>query len=537
MTAPTHTPRFDLVIVGGGASSAFTVLALIDRLRLAPPPRPVEVLMVEAVDEFWKGFAYGERSSPNSLLITNLTDFIHPRIEQEFARFAAETKASWTTTLRQEGGAAAAAWLERHARAIAADAFSGLYLPRRLFGAFLAKKTTEAIAASSALINVAYKVGRVRDVVRAGSDYRVCAEGAQSAFEAESPLVVLATGSPPVRPLQASADAKAAALVIDDAYTPSLEANLAAIRHRLAQRQGGGAVLVVGSNASALEMIYMCAATPEISDRLAALVCLSRSGQLPEVSEADQEVAAPLPEMTALCQGGGVQADALYAAIERDIALLQKDGVRPVDAFPSISRAVISALASMTEAEQARFHVRHGMNLSRIVRRGGPDYVDAASRLIREGRMSVIPGAFLRLDAGAPEMAGATLRFCPTATGVEKIHPERFDVVINCGGFETLSPDPPVWLVQTLIRAGLCQPNVTGRGVKVNERFEAAPGLFIMGPLLAGIFNARLKTWHIENARRLLDAAQGLAADLDGDLRRGLLRSAPPALHLNEASR
>jgi len=45
----------------------------------------------------------------------------------------------------------------------------------------------------------------------------------------------------------------------------------------------------------------------------------------------------------------------------------------------------------------------------------------------------------------------------------------------------------------------------------VNEYFEAAPNLYVIGPLLGGNKNERIHFWHLENASRIMYLAPYLA--------------------------
>jgi len=56
--------------------------------------------------------------------------------------------------------------------------------------------------------------------------------------------------------------------------------------------------------------------------------------------------------------------------------------------------------------------------------------------------------------------------------------------------------------------------NLSGKGFYVNEKFEAAPNLYVMGPLLGGNKNERIHFWHLENASRIMYLAPYLAEEL-----------------------
>ena len=57
--------------------------------------------------------------------------------------------------------------------------------------------------------------------------------------------------------------------------------------------------------------------------------------------------------------------------------------------------------------------------------------------------------------------------------------------VFDCRGFtgvrETANP-----VVSDVVSSGVAVPNRCGRGLRVDERFQAAQGLFVLGPALGG---------------------------------------------------
>ena len=82
--------------------------------------------------------------------------------------------------------------------------------------------------------------------------------------------------------------------------------------------------------------------------------------------------------------------------------------------------------------------------------------------------------------------------------------------MVNCTGFEEL-PDSSSLLIRNLVEKRLCRVNSSNRGFDVNEDFEANTRLYIVGPLLGGIFNNKLRYWHVENAKRIYKAGSMLA--------------------------
>jgi uncharacterized NAD(P)/FAD-binding protein YdhS len=87
-----------------------------------------------------------------------------------------------------------------------------------------------------------------------------------------------------------------------------------------------------------------------------------------------------------------------------------------------------------------------------------------------------------------------------------QVSKDSFSIVINCGGFEDLQNSTSE-LIYGLIKKGICKVNCTKKGIKVNEDFEAIDNFYVIGPLLGGIFNNKVRLWHVENAKSIFRIA------------------------------
>ena len=85
------------------------------------------------------------------------------------------------------------------------------------------------------------------------------------------------------------------------------------------------------------------------------------------------------------------------------------------------------------------------------------------------------------------------------------------------GDFVHVSPHAA--LLQNLIRRGLGAPNASQRGLAINAEYEASPGCYVMGPLVAGNIIGTVKVWHAESCTRIIQLSQNLAAILAHALR------------------
>ena len=80
-----NPPIYDMIFVGSGISCTTVMLHLLDKLEIdnLPDDGPFNIAVVEKNAEFWTGIPYGNRSSMNSLTITNFGEFV-PNVEKKF---------------------------------------------------------------------------------------------------------------------------------------------------------------------------------------------------------------------------------------------------------------------------------------------------------------------------------------------------------------------------------------------------------------------------------------------------------------------
>lgn len=506
---------YDLAFVGSGVSNAFTLLNFLGNLdQSITRQEKLRIAVIERDSQLWTGLVYGNRSSVNSLLINNLREFIPAAIKEDFIHWLEAHRIEWSRQLAESGGTAAETWLAQNKKNMDIGNWDDLFLPRRLFGSFLTEQLEAAIARAqkagyieldrlhAQVESIRWKTGKF-DL---GLKYH---NGDPGFIKAQ--LAILGIGSSPVQALRTenlSPSHKSAYLA--DIYITSLDANIDRIRKAMDRTPAARNLLIVGSNASALEVIYLCDQIPELRKAIDKIVCISRSGKLPEIGTRISLDAVILDNLERLKKRNDVQSDELMAAICNDAGDLPRQGVTILDAFPKISEIVVSILGRMDKWQARHFYHNHGNNFSRMVRRGGQEYVDAAVRLKTQNRLTMVPGRFVSLQPGSDNHLLRCV-YAANSSDTTENYALEFGMVVNCSGFEALDNTNSSKLISTLIRHGTCQVNPSGHGFEVNNDFEASPNFFVAGPLLAGIFNDRLRSWHIENARKIYGASEDLA--------------------------
>jgi uncharacterized NAD(P)/FAD-binding protein YdhS len=301
---------------------------------------------------------------------------------------------------------------------------------------------------------------------------------------------------------------------LNDIYCPSEEANLQCIHSALSAvpDRHKRNLLIVGSNASSLEILYLLNHRPDIRALVNSIVIISRTGSLPHMI-CNQDPGFEFPELQLLGQKKSVSAFELVSAIKGDIKRASDVGINIADLFHPVSAVVGGLLKHMTPSEQERFFCEHGMTFTKLMRRAGREYREAADELAAAGLLVIEKGVFRKLG---PSQAGSrfvSATYAKFETGADFTHPLPFPVVLNCGGFEELN-NSSSRLIANLVRNNTCKINRTNRGFEVNEEFEANRNLYVIGPLLGGNFNDVIRFWHAESAPRIRGLSRLLAGCL-----------------------
>ncbi len=496
----------DLAIVGAGAAGTFTLLHVLRALAADPPRDPVRIAVIEQSGEFFAGTAYGSRSGQRALLITPLAEFVpaaeragflawldanRDRLVEQVRLDCAELSRETVTSL--EGPLTEAEW-------------DSLYLPRCFFGMYLQQRASTAIEAArrdrnaevrllaTTVVGVEPRPAGVRLVL--GDDTSVGAA-----------TVVLAVGAPPARDLPGFDAAPAAVVAVPDPLTPSLD-------HHLQRLSGDDdrplRILLEGANATALEFIYHLCDEPGLEPRIERLTILSSQGTLPGVLGARAD--SPwVPERTLRLVDQDVVSAALLAeALDADLDHAQAAGVPVAATVAPVAAALGMLVPRLDHDGKSEFARRHGMQLGRRQRRAGRRYLAALEALARTGRVTHLAGDYLGVEACGSEV---TLRYRPAGSTTPTVSAETFDVLVNCTGPASIGQGMPSALLDSLADAGV-QVNDSARGLVVDDDFAAAPGVFVMGPLLAGNVIRDQPVWHVEHCGRI----EGFAAALAGTL-------------------
>jgi uncharacterized NAD(P)/FAD-binding protein YdhS len=498
----------DVVFVGGGPSMVFALAHLLEDLAASEDTAqgPVRITVIHPNDEFGTGTPYAAGTGTWPLLITSARHLLPGGAENPFVRWMQSIGTGWMDELRATGTEREVAWLAENQDAIDRGEIADVYLPRHLFGRFLRHRLARAMDAARGTARVRMVAARATGIARLG-ERRFVIDTDDSAHPAiESAMVLLATGSPPPPDDWAAADG--AGYVHDVYRTGGRE-----IERRLAdavERSAADArVVILGSNAAAMEMLYMMRTAPRLLDRIRRITVVSIAGRLPDPRDVRTGIAPACERLRGLAGDPACPpVDALLPAFLADVRDARANGATAEDLSGTVPRLVLELLGRMEAEERVRFLAGAAGPLQQMLRRSGGPYVNAAAALRASGKLEVLAGAVsLTMDDDCLPV------FSIAENGGPPVPLGDAAFVINCTGSATLDRDPtPLMRSLRASGDGVARINATRRGFAVDERFEATPNVFVMGPLLAGYSHGSTHVWRLESADRISLLAVPLAA-------------------------
>ena len=500
--------NFDIVLLGSGISSTQSLLQLLEKFEKKPVRKEkIRIAVIEKNGEFFTGIPYGKRSSVNSLTITTFGEFIHPNEKETFLNWLESCKEDWMNKVISNGGETAKQWIENNRTHIEEKKWDDMYIPRFLYGLFLSEKINAVIksAKKNGLVSIDLIHAEAVDVSKLDNNLYeiIIEENDKKITSLITEKIIIAIGSGTIKPVPAPENInseKPDYFYINDTYFPSLDSNLEKISELLSaiNKKENRNILIIGSNASSLELIYLIKTKPAFAKLLNKIVVISFSGLLPHRITENNFPDYHFENLELLKETKYSSTDLIHT-IEKDLDIAYEKGIHIGDMYYQLSDLVVELLKNLGHEQEKEFYSKYGNRFTKLIRRAGAEYRDAAQELIDENKLKLIKGEFLKLKKSDN---GVSLIYSNTTEKNKIEFTLSFPVVINCGGFEDLDASSSL-LINNLINKKICIANATNRGFEVNENFEANKNLYIMGPLLGGIFNSRIKYWHVENAKRV----------------------------------
>ncbi|PSB08867.1 hypothetical protein C7B62_15300 [Pleurocapsa sp. CCALA 161] len=521
---PSTSSTYDLAIVGSGISCAYTLIHYLDLLAKKLATREIEeqktikVAVLDKSGEFWKGIPYGSRSGQQSLIITSLREFL-PQPERD--RFTDWLKANYNSvisSLQKRPGIFSSQWLKSYQAAIEQNHWNDLFIPRYLFGWYLKERTVNLLKKAAAQNYLQYELikANVCNIQKQSEVYQIDTTEHNPLYATK---VVLAIGSPPNKTAflsqlkffeRSPAEAKNEVCCIADVYEPSQNSNIERIlQHLQANSRRAKQVLIIGSNASALETIYSLNNLLEVAQLIDKFVVVSPSGTFPHpIKDTPVSTTYIAQNLDLLLQQDNFTAKQIYEAVQQDVAAALANNETVDGTYRLISQKVIQALDQLSYLEQKQFVIEYGVKIGKFQRRAGLDYLNVVGKLVLEGRLEFVKGKFISIISLTKNQFG--FEYIPLNSSQPETFTTPVQVIINCAGFQDLTQSSSP-LINNLIQQGICTPNDSRGGFEMNENFETQPNFYLMGPLVAGNINDKLRVWHAESCGRIFNLSQSLA--------------------------
>ena len=517
--------RYDVAIVGAGISSAYTLIHYISQLEQpgaiesspSAPHQPVKIIVTEKAGEFWTGLPYGSRSGRNALLISPLHEFIpQPGERHDFIEWLTANRDRVFDPQEYNRGELSRQWLATNQAAMDRGLWDDLFIPRNAFGLYLIERLDRVITAATTagLIEFTQLTAEVLDVQHVGDLYQIdLAEAEHSSFLATK--LVLAIGSPPnVAFEHAQAPTGTEGICyIDNMYEPSLPANIDRICQALQQTdpQLQRQVLMVGSNAGTLDTLYNINNSPAAAHLIENFVIVSPNAAFPHrISHGIIALNHQPQHLLALVKSAPFTAKQILVAVQQDVAEATAQNINISDIHGDISKVVMQALNLLNPAEQKQFVIRYSVDIGKLQRRAGAEYLDVVNNLIAQRKLEFCQGRFVKYTT--LPTGGASCEYLDRQHQHQQVA-TPIQVIINCAGFQDVTRSSSV-LIQNLIRREICVPNDSNRGFVTDKNFQANHNCYLMGPLIAGNIDGNFKVWHAESCQRIISLSAQLAATL-----------------------
>ncbi len=506
----------DIVFIGSGISSSFTILHLLDRIEEQSVNNNIDITIIDKYHEFHTGIPYGARSGFSVHLITSLRNFLPEPELSKFLKWLNANKEWLLDELKNDGGKLSLDWLTVHAKEIANNEWEDLFIPRRFFGLYIHEKVKNRLEffENKGIVTVNYVNAEVIDLDKKEDYYELFLEGKESII---SEKVIVSVGSLPVNNLwrDESLVEEENLLFINNPYTPELAEILKKIESFAAKHPESKVnALIVGANASGLEMLYKLNDIEKIKSNIDKFIILSTQGLLPDavIDHKKREEYTPY-NLLALANENDITAKIIAEAAYKDLDYADEINLGAASTVDIISKAFGSLLSKLTYEELEKFACHHGNQIGRRQRCAGFHYSKTVDSLKNENRFEHLAGRFININKNA--LGLYELEYLDTKSSNNKTYKSPIQIVINCVGSTNFDRQNVPVLLKNMIRKGYCKPNDSKIGFEVNESLEATENLHIAGPLLAGNIFEGKAVWHVEHCGRIIWLSQVLSKKIN----------------------
>lgn len=495
----------DITFIGSGISSSFSILHFLDLLEKEPIDKKISLTIIDRYPEFYTGIPYGVRSGYSVLLITSLKNFLPEPELGKFIEWLNLNKDWLLEEFRTEGGQLSLEWLATHKERLKNNEWEDLFIPRRFFGSYIDQKVKSTIekAIGEHTITVNYINSEVTDIDK-NNDFYTLSLCDHKKISSEK--VVLSVGSLPTLKLWKKEDLieEDNLMFINNPYKPNLGQVLGQLELFLKGKSTKKVnALIVGANASGLEMLYKLNDLDAIGTKIDKFTMLSTQGLSPDSIIDEEGKKKYIPKnLLVLKDEEDLTASQIAEATYKDLDLADEVKLGAASTVDIISGAFGALLKKLNQEELKKFACLYGNDIGRRQRCAGYHYSKTIDALKQENRFEHIAGRFVDIKKESNQTY--FFEYLDTASKTNMISKDTVDLVFNCIGGTNLKASDIPELLQNLIQKELCVPNQSNIGFDVNESLESAKNLHVMGPLLAGNIFDNKAVWHVEHCGRII---------------------------------
>ncbi|MCF7560807.1 GNAT family N-acetyltransferase [Sabulilitoribacter multivorans] len=517
----THNTIVDITFIGSGISTSFSIINFLNAIeKRGEIDNPISINIIEKYSEFNLGIPYGSRSGFSTLLITSLRNFLVKPELSDFIKWLNENKSWLLEEFENEGGILSKKWIKDNEKDIKNNRWEELFIPRRFFGCYINLKVNNKVKklTEKGYVKVNFIKGEVIDIERKKGIYGVYLENQNERIDTNK--VVLSIGSLPTNYLWKNKDliAEKNILFVNNPYKPELKVILDNIKNFIESRENIKTnVLIVGANASALELLYKINDISPKNEKNITYTFLSTQGRVPDAIIDYERQNKFIPEnLNNLKKEKKLTAKIIADATFKDLDVADEINLGPASTVDTISKYFGALLEKLDPKELEIFACQYGNDIGKRQRCAGLHYSNVVENLKSQQKFEHISGRFKTLSKAKDE--NYALCYIDTATKKEKTLDKYFHIVINCIGSKNLESKHLPQLHKNLMNKGYCEPNNSKIGFHVNKLLEASKNLYIMGPMLAGNVIDNKAVWHVEHCGRIIWISKILSKILAKDL-------------------
>ena len=510
--------KIDLAFIGAGLSSTFTLIEFIKQienknelLSYKDKDHCFSVVVFEKDSWIWGGIPYGHRSGFTSLIITPLDEFLPESELDEFIEWMRNNYDWLVVPFKNNSGERSQQWLRESEEKIKSGKSEKIHIPRYFFGIYIWEKLQKTLSKSSKNIKLDFVNAEVTaieaDPSKKYHNYKICVN---NKINFSSNQILLGIGIPQIRSLDKDKNKLGDVLYFNDPYNPDLESTLDKI-HKKIKSCALTKILIVGANASALEIIYQITNIKSDDFDNINFSVIAPQGKLPDLFIKDKQSDFVADKLHILSESKEtITADLILEALKIDLHYAEENNYDISDTLPVFTKYVGNLVGKLSRDEKFNFITFHGVEIGRLQRRAGQEYTQPINDLINKNKLSVMKGKFLKFSSNNTEVE-------LSLDGQDDVIRKNYDIVINCSGSSGLSNKQLSPLLQQLKKSGMCIPTSSNHGFTVGDNFDVMAGFYINGPLLAGNVVKEMGIWHVEHCGRIISFAKKIAHNIITD--------------------